>query len=295
MVVDTPVENGGCVFADTRADQCLPTRMILDKVGYIVDDTGNSNESSAVLGFSLVGIPVDDWELFERNTPVKSLSLLVKLLLELLEATLLDLILLELLEVICKAELLPDPDRPLGRVILMPFNSIPVVRWEFVMEVVVTLAESDDGSDNVITGRVAVVEWLITKPMCQRVDTECSLLNEEDPQNSGVDETTEPISPSESRDEGWEDHAHEDDRLEVVSMLPDNDGVVIQIRDVGAADTLWVLFHDHPSDMGVEEAFADRVWVLVGIGVTVVSAVISRPPPNGTFNRPTPHGREEDL
>jgi len=110
VIVDTTVEDGGSVLSDTRSDQSLSTWVILDEVGYIVDNTGDSDESTAVLGFSLVRIPVDDRQLLERNTPIESLSLLIKLLLELLETALLDLILLELLQIECEAHLLPQPD-----------------------------------------------------------------------------------------------------------------------------------------------------------------------------------------
>jgi hypothetical protein len=187
--------------------------------------------------------------LLERNTPVKSLSLLVELLLQLLETALLNLILLELLQVVGEAELLPDPDSPLGRVILMPFDSIAVIRRELVVEVVVTFTKSDKSSDNVVTGGVAVVEWLVTEPMGQGVDAEGGLLDEEDSEYTSVDETAHPVSPSKTSDEAREDHAHKDNGLDVVAMLPNNDRIVIQVRDIGTTNTLWVLLHDHPSDV----------------------------------------------
>ena len=146
-----------------------------------------------------------------------------------LETALLDLILLELLEIVGEPELLPDPDRPLRWVILMPFNSVAVVGGELVVEVVVALSESDESGDNVVTGRVAVVERLVTEPMGQGVDAEGGLLNEEDSEDSSVDEAALPVSPSKASDEAGEDHAHEDDSLDVVAVLPDNNGVVVQV------------------------------------------------------------------
>lgn len=101
------------------------------------------------------------------------------------------------------------------------------------------------------------------------------MLNDEDSENSGVDESSPPVSPSETCNQCREDHAHEDDALDVVSVLPDNDGVIVEVRNVGTADSLWVLLQEHPSEVGVDEPLADRVWVLVGIGVTVMSSVIS--------------------
>jgi hypothetical protein len=47
--------------------------------------------------------------------------------------------------------------------------------------------------------------------------------------------------------------------------------------------------------MRVEETFADRVGVLVGIGVSVMSSVVSRPPTNGTLDGTATDGSEKDL
>ena len=257
VVVDTSVEDGSGVLSDTSTDQSLSTWMFLDEVRDVVNDTSNSNESATVLGFGLIVVPVDDWKLLQRNTPVESLSLLVELLLELLETSLVDFVLLELLEIIGESELLVDPDEPLGRVVLVPLDRIAVIRREFVVEVVVSLSESDKGGDDMITRRVAVVEWLITEPVSKGVDTEGGLLNDEDSKNTGVDESSHPVSPSKTSYQAGEDHSHEDDSLDVVSMLPDNDGVIVQIRDVGTANALWVLLHDHPAEMRVDETLSD--------------------------------------
>lgn len=221
-----------------------------------MNNTSDCNKSTSILSFGLVGVPVDDWKLFKRNTPVESLSLLVELLLELLKTALLDFVGLELLKVIGEAELLPHPDRPLGWVILMPFDSVTVVGGEFVMEVVVAFSKSNESSDDVVSRRVTVIERLVTKPMSQRVDTESSLLNEEDSENTGVDETTKPITPTKTCNETRKDHAHKDDSLDVVAVLPNNDWVIVQVGDVGTANTLWVLLHDHPSEVRVYETLS---------------------------------------
>lgn len=111
--------------------------------------------------------------------------------------------------------------------------------------------------------------------MSKRVDAEGGLLDEEDAEDTGVDETSHPVTPTKTSDQAWEDQAHEEDGLEVVSVLPDNDWVVVEVRDIGTTNTLWVLLHEHPSEVRVEETFADGVWVLVGIGVSVVCSVVS--------------------
>ena len=148
------------------------------------------------------------------------------------------------------------------------------------MKVVVTFSECDQSRDDVITGRVAIVKWLVAKPVSERVDAESCLLDEENPEDSAVDEAAEPVAPAETAGKHGKEEAHEHDHLEIVAVLPNDDWVFVEVGYVGTADTLWVLLHQHPSEVGVEETFADRVWVLVGVGVAVVGSVISRPPPH---------------
>jgi hypothetical protein len=125
------------------------------------------------------------------------------------------------------------------------------------VKVVVTFAESHESGKDVIARRVAVVEWLIAEPVSQRIDAKCGLLHKENPEDSGVDESALPVTPAETTGEQWEDQAHEDDDFDVVAMLPDDDRVIIEIRDVGAPNALWVLFDDHPAKVRVEEALPD--------------------------------------
>ena len=229
VVIDTSVKDSSGILSDARSDESLSTRMILDEVCYIVDNTSDGDESATVLGFGLICIPVDDGELLEGNAPVESLSLLVELLLKLLETALLNFVLLELLKIVGESELLPHPDGPLGWVILMPFDGVAIVRGELVVEVVVTFSESDESGNDVVTRRVAVVKGLITKPVGQRVNAEGGLLDEENSKDTGVDEPSHPVSPSKTGDDAGENHAHKDDGLDIIPVLPDDNGVIVQI------------------------------------------------------------------
>merc|ERR1711881_103794 len=103
----------------------------------------------------------------------------------------------------------------------------------------------------------------------------CWTKKAEDP---GVDEAAHPVTPAETADQAWEDQAHEEDDLEVVLVLPDDNGIVVQVRDVGTANSLRVLLHDHPPEVRVEQTLPDAVWVLVGVGVAVVRTVVASPP-----------------
>lgn len=293
--VDTAVEHGGRVLADTAPDHGLATGVVLDEVGNVVDDATDADETLAVLGALNVVVPFHDGELLERNTPVELGALLVELLLLLLDTALLDLVGTELLEVVGETGLLPEPDGPLGGVILVPLDSIAVVGWELVVEVVVTLAKSHKSGDQVVTRRVAIIEWLVAEPVSQRVDAEGGLLNEEDTEDTAVDETSLPVTPTETSDDSREDQTHEEDDLEVVTVLPDDNGIIVEIRNIGASNSLWVLLHEHPAEVGVEQTLADRVWVLVGVGVSVVCTVVTSPPSDGSLNSTSSDRSQENL
>jgi hypothetical protein len=87
--------------------------------------------------------------------------------------------------------------------------------------------------------------------MSERVDTEGSLLDNEDSENTSVDESTKPVSPSEASNKAREDHSHSDDSLDVVAVLPYDNRIIVKIRDIGTTNSLWVLLHEHPSEVRV--------------------------------------------
>jgi DNA replication initiation complex subunit (GINS family) len=164
-----------------------------------------------------------------------------------------------------------------------------------VVKVVITLAKSDESCDEVITGRVAVIEGLVTEPVSQRVDAESSLLNEADTENASVNETTKPVIEHETTEAGGEDKTHEDDTLQVVLVLPNDDGVLVEISDIGTASTLRVLLEHHPSEVRVQEALANRVGIILSVGITVVSSVATGPPADRALDGASANGSKVDL
>ena len=63
--------------------------------------------------------------------------------------------------------LLPHPNTPFGRIVLVPLDPIAIICREFVVEIVITLPKSNQGCDDMIARRVAIIEWLISKPMSE--------------------------------------------------------------------------------------------------------------------------------
>ena len=131
--------------------------------------------------------------------------------------------------------------------------------------------------------------------MGEGVDAERGLLDETDSEDTGVDETAEPVAPTETSDDGRQNEGHENDALEVVAMLPDNDRVLVKVGDIGSAQALGVLFKDHPPDVGVEKTFADGVGVLFGVGVPVMSTVAVRPPADRALNSASTDSSQVEL
>lgn len=130
--------------------------------------------------------------------------------------------------------------------------------------------------------------------MGQAVDTESSLLDEEDSENTAVDEATEEVAPAETADEHREDQGHENDRLDVVTVLPDDDGILVEVGDISAADAAGVLLHDHPADVAVKEALADGIGILLGVGIAMVRTMETGPPASAALNSSGATGGEED-
>lgn len=163
---------------------------------------------------------------------------------------------------------------------LMPFNSIAIITRKLMVEIVVSFAEGNKSSNGVIPRRVAIIEGLIAEPMGQRVDAEGSLLNEEYTEDTGIDKPTDPVTPPETSNKSWEYQSHEDNNPKIVLVLPNDNRILVQVGNVGSANPLGVLLHNHPSQMRVHKTLADTVRVLLGVGITMVSPMVSGPPTN---------------
>lgn len=120
-----------------------------------------------------------------------------------------------------------------------------------MVEVVVSLAKTEEGRDPMVARRASVVERLVAQVMAEAVDGEGALLNRHDPEDASVDQAAAPVTPAQACHERREDPAKEDGDGCIVFVLPDDKGVVGEIADVGAAVLLVVLVEEEPAHVSV--------------------------------------------
>lgn len=127
---------------------------------------------------TLTTLPANNRQLLRIRSPVQDILSLPQLLQLHCQLTLANFILREYLQVTSETELLHPPNEPLGRVILVPLDSVTVVHGELMVEIVVTFTNGNESGDHMVTRSVLVVEGSLAKPVSKRVDTEGRLEKE---------------------------------------------------------------------------------------------------------------------
>ena len=125
-----------------------------------------------------------------------------------------------------------------------------------------------------VTRRISIIEWLVAEPVGEAVYAKCGLLHEENAKDASIDEATEPVIPAKACHNRGQNESHENNNFQVMAMLPNDNRVFVQISNVRTTDPLRVLFHNHPSKMAIQQTLANRVGVLVGVGVSMMGPVI---------------------
>jgi len=161
-----------------------------------------------------------------------------------------------------------------------------------MMKVVVTFTNGAQRSDEMIPRSVFVVERRISEVMRERVDTKRGLMDKKQSEKTSIDVTTLPVTPPQASDNGGEDVAHENDKLEVMAVLPPDNLVLGQVANVG--DTgIATRLENHPADVRPEKTPVCAVRIEVGVGIPMVGAMSARPPPDRALNGTrTKNGKE---
>ena len=137
-----------------------------------------------------------------------------------------------------------------------------------------------------------------TKKVSQRIDAPGGI-EDESILNVRQSQGNEPIlTPAEDGDQSGETEAEEHSEGEVVLLLEHNDLVLLQVLHVGSATSLndqLVFLQKQPSAVREKQTILRVMGVLLGVGVTVVSAVVTRPMPDGTLVGTTVAKHQKDL
>jgi len=201
MIIDTSEESSGRILADVLGQQVLATGVLLHERRDIMDKARDENQV-ALLCEGLEFAPIDDRQVVGALRPLEGLGTRLDLLKLHGHLALLDLVIGEHLEMAGETEPGHGGDEPLGRVVLIPFDGVTVVHRELMVEVVVSLADGNKRSDEMVTGSVLVIERSLSEPVSERVDTEGRVVDETKTSCAGVEVTTAPIAPAETGNDG---------------------------------------------------------------------------------------------
>lgn len=120
--------------------------------------------------------------------------------------------------------------------------------------------------------------------MAERVDKESGMLDDDDAEDAGNQESAEgagPAIPEESEKRGKCEADDESDPV-AVSMLPHNETIFFEVGDI--VSCFGAESDQEPSDVSPEETAGDTVGVVIFvIGVFMMSAVIGDPIEGGVF------------
>lgn len=285
VVVHATVEGCGHILADTHLDVLLTTRVLSHEIGDVVDNTLEQDPLLVVVLAGMLEIlKAQNGKVGDGGTPLELGLLLKDTLLDHVKLTLADLVLGEGLQVRGKAKEGAGGDQPLGRVVLVKADGVAVVLRELMVEVVVALSHGDKGGDEVVAGGVAVIERTLTEPVGKRVDTEGGVMDKDETKDGGKEVASAPVTPAETSHGGGEDETHDEDKEEVVFVLPLNELVLVEVVDVSVANLPSGALDQHPANVGKEETAMGAVGVLLSVGPAVVSAVSTGPPLDGALN-----------
>ena len=125
---------------------------------------------------------------------------------------------------------------------------------EECLQVMVTLTDCDERSDEVITRSVLVIERCIAQPVSERVDAESRMVDEKQASCSGKEEAASPVAPQQASDNSGHHKAHANNERQVKAVLPSDDSGFVEVGNIGKSDRSSGL-EDHPADVRPEEAF----------------------------------------
>jgi hypothetical protein len=162
-----------------------------------------------------------------------------------------------------------------------------------VVKIVVAFPSGEESSQQMVSWRIAVVEGLISKPVCKRVDTEGGLLHSEHSHYTSVYQPAHPVTPK-TCNTTRQNKTHDQGDFGIMLVLPNDNRIFFKISNIDKSNVLGIWLEYQPSDVSIQQAFMDRVWVPVSIGVAVMIAMVFTPDPDGILDRAASSCRQPD-
>src|ERR1700682_3364253 len=184
-------------------------------------------------------------------------------------------------------------DEPLGRIPLVPLDSVSEVRREAVMEGVIALAEREQSAHPVVASRDFRVVQRVSEEVRERVHEERGVVDDGDAEESAPEQPGNRVAEGRA-DERRHAEAADDENHLVPAMLPHHDRVLHQIGSVFKVPGRWIPVED-PEHVRPPEPTLNVVRIPVVVHVLVVHAVARRPPEDRVLRRHRAEEREESL
>lgn len=108
-------------------------------------------------------------------------------------------------------------------------------------------------------------------------------MDKDQTKGSSEEITASPVTPEQAGNDSGNNEAEGQKESGVPAVLPLDDIVLAEITDIGDSG-LSARLEQHPADMREPETVVGIVRVQLGVGVSVMGAVATRPPFNGTLH-----------
>jgi len=168
--------------------------MLVHELRNIVNKASDQNERSLGRLF-LVATPRNNRKLITVRGPTKTFLGLSEAFQLHRELAFSNFIIRETLQLVGQTKYLHSLDEPLGWVVLVPFDGVPVVHRELVVEIMITLSDGDKGSDHVIARCMLVIERSLAKPVSERIDTKGRVVNKDKSRSASEQVAALPVTP----------------------------------------------------------------------------------------------------
>lgn len=109
------------------------------------------------------------------------------------------------------------------------------------------------------------------------------MVNKDQTTSASIHETALEVAPSKARDKSRRNERHDQEHLHIPAVLELNDGITRQIAHISNTRFPAGLEH-HPADMRPEQAVLRSVRIQVGICVTMMGTMATRPPFDGALD-----------